>query len=50
MNEIEDKANEMQEEMNKGPHKNTLHFLTQFARSYRAEPLLEEKICGYILN
>lgn len=50
MNGIENNRNKKQEEINSGPRKKTLDFLTQFARVYRAEPLFDEKVCGYILN
>jgi hypothetical protein len=32
------------------PCKQTLSFLTQFARVYHVEPLIEKKLCGFILN
>lgn len=32
------------------PRKQTLDFLTQFARVYRAEQMLERDICSYALN
>jgi hypothetical protein len=32
------------------PCKQTLSFLTQFARIYHAEPVIEKKLCGFILN
>jgi len=32
------------------PRKQTLDFLTQFARVYNAEPVLNKELCSYILN
>jgi hypothetical protein len=32
------------------PRKQTLHFLTQFARVYHAEPMTDKALCGFILN
>lgn len=32
------------------PRKQTLDFLSQFARVYKAEPGLEQNICSYVLN
>jgi hypothetical protein len=32
------------------PRKQTLSFLTQFARVYHVEPLIEKNLCGFILN
>jgi hypothetical protein len=32
------------------PCKQTLSFLSQFARVYHAEPGIEKKLCGFILN
>lgn len=32
------------------PRKQTLDFLSQFARVYQAEPALKAEVCGYVLN
>ncbi|MDR1937088.1 MAG: hypothetical protein LBQ73_01140 [Tannerellaceae bacterium] len=32
------------------PCKQTLSFLTQFARAYHAEPVLQKNLCGFVLN
>ncbi|MDR1919300.1 MAG: hypothetical protein LBQ65_06605 [Tannerellaceae bacterium] len=32
------------------PCKQTVSFLTQFARVYHAEPVLQKNLCGFILN
>jgi hypothetical protein len=32
------------------PSKQTLDFLTQFARVYKVEPALQQDICSYVLN
>ncbi|OAV67142.1 hypothetical protein Barb4_02599 [Bacteroidales bacterium Barb4] len=32
------------------PSKQTLDFLIQFARVYKAEPALPQDICAYVLN
>jgi hypothetical protein len=34
----------------KGPRKQTLDFLSKFARVYHAEPLIQQKLCGFVLN
>jgi hypothetical protein len=32
------------------PCKQTLNFLSQFARIYHAEPALQQDLCGFVLN
>ncbi|MDR1556894.1 MAG: hypothetical protein LBS88_07700 [Tannerellaceae bacterium] len=32
------------------PCRQTMHFLTQFARGYHVEPLTQKDLCGFILN
>jgi hypothetical protein len=32
------------------PCKKTLNLLIQFARTYHAEPSLQQELCGFILN
>lgn len=32
------------------PSRQTLDFLSQFARSYRVEPALQSEFCGYVMN
>ncbi len=32
------------------PSERTLDFLRQFARTYHAEPTLDVRLCGFILN
>ncbi|MDH6304711.1 hypothetical protein M2459_001448 [Parabacteroides sp. PF5-5] len=32
------------------PQKKTLDFLSQFARVYHAEPAMQEKLCGFVMN
>ena len=38
------------EQAENGPCRQTLAFLTQFARVYHAEPVLRPEFCGLILN
>ena len=38
------------EQAENGPCRQTLAFLTQFARVYHAEPVLPPEFCGLILN
>ncbi|MDH6534897.1 hypothetical protein M2101_001574 [Parabacteroides sp. PM5-20] len=33
-----------------GPREQTIDFLSQFARVYRAEPSLQQDICSFIMN
>lgn len=33
-----------------GPRKQTLDFLSQFARVYQAEPVNQPELCAYVLN
>ena len=32
------------------PSRQTLDFLSQFARSYHVEPALQPEFCGYVMN
>jgi hypothetical protein len=32
------------------PCKKTLNLLAQFARTYHAEPSIQQELCGFILN
>ena len=47
MNEIENKTNRNRKEM---PRRQTLDFLTQFARVYHSEPALRTELCGLVMN
>lgn len=35
---------------NEGPQRQTLEFLRQFARTYRAEKILAPELRGYVIN
>lgn len=32
------------------PCRQTIDFLTQFARGYHVEPIMQKDLCGFILN
>lgn len=38
------------EELRTRPRRQTLDFLSQFARVYQAEPVLQPEMSGYVLN
>lgn len=50
MNGIGDKTNESRKEGKSMPCRQTLDFLTQFARVYHSEPMLHSELCSLILN
>lgn len=50
MNNIENKRRCNSQRNEAAPSKQTLDFLTQFARVYQVEPILREDICAYVLN
>lgn len=44
------KKDDLSDEVKTSPKKQTLELLRQFARAYRAEPVLQPELCGFILN
>ena len=50
MNEIENKTDRNRKERKTTPHRQTLDFLTQFARVYHSEPALRTEFCGFVMN
>lgn len=52
MDELENKANKDRSEKrrNSTPCRQTLDFLTQFARVYHSEPALCPELCGLVMN
>lgn len=50
MNELEDKAKKNRSGKKSTPSKQTLDFLSQFARIYHTEPALQTELCGYVMN
>ncbi|SEF40972.1 MULTISPECIES: hypothetical protein [Parabacteroides] len=50
MNEADNKAKKNPDDKNSMPRKQTLDFLSQFARVYHAEPLLRADLCGLVMN
>lgn len=50
MNELEDKTKKNRDEKKSTPSKQTLDFLSQFARIYHAEPAMQPELCGYVMN
>ena len=50
MNEIENKTNRNRKERKTMPRRQTLDFITQFARVYHSEPALRTELCGLVMN
>ena len=50
MNEIENKTDRNRKERKTTPRRQTLDFLTQFARVYHSEPALRTEFCGFVMN
>lgn len=50
MNKIENKTERTQREVRTMPRRQTLDFLTQFARVYHSEPALRAEFCGLVIN
>ncbi|RHJ84397.1 hypothetical protein [Parabacteroides sp. AM08-6] len=51
MNEFENRTNRNRNEKKKSmPRRQTLDFLTQFARVYHSEPVLHPELCGVVMN
>lgn len=50
MDDLEDKTQRKVKKSCGKPRKQTLDFLSQFARVYQAEPALKTEVCGYVLN
>ena len=50
MNETDNKTKRKPEGRHSTPRKQTLDFLTQFARVYHAETALRTEFCGYVMN
>lgn len=49
VNKIENKTKTNREDITT-PRKQTIDFLSQFARVYKAEKTLTQQFCGYVLN
>ena len=45
-----DKTKRNRNEKKSTPSRQTLDFLSQFARSYHVEPALQPEFCGYVMN
>ncbi|MBP3517273.1 MAG: hypothetical protein J6K31_02470 [Parabacteroides sp.] len=50
MDEIENKTDGNRKERKTAPRRQTLDFLTQFARVYHSEPALRTEFCGFVMN
>lgn len=50
MNELENKTDRNRKERKTMPRRQTLDFLTQFARVYHSEPALCTEFCGLVMN
>ena len=50
MDELKQQTEKRSAERRCAQRKQTLDFLTQFARVYQAEPALQPDLCGYVLN
>lgn len=50
MDELKDKTKRNRNGKKSIPSRQTLDFLSQFARSYHAEPALQPEFCGYVMN
>lgn len=50
MNEIENKTDRNRKERKTTLRRQTLDFLTQFARVYHSEPALRTEFCGFVMN
>lgn len=50
MEELENKTKKNRSGKKSAPSRRTIDFLSQFARSYHAEPALQPEFCGYVVN
>lgn len=50
MNEIENRTDKSRNEKKSAPSRKTLDFLSQFARVYHSEPVMQPELCGLVLN
>lgn len=50
MNGIGENNKKNRNEKKTKPRRQTLDFLTQFARAYHSEPILHPELCGLVLN
>ena len=50
MNGIENKTDRNRKDRKSSPRRQTLDFLTQFARAYHSEPALRTELCGLVMN
>ena len=50
MDGLKDKTKKNRNEKKSTPSKQTLDFLSQFARIYHAEPAMQPELCGYVMN
>lgn len=47
---LKNKTRRSRSEKKSMPSRQTLDFLSQFARSYHVEPALQPELCGYVMN
>lgn len=50
MNSMDNNDKSSPAKANTNPRKSTVDFLRQFARIYHVEPILPQRMCGYLLN
>lgn len=50
MNGTENKTDRNRKDRKSSPSRQTLDFLTQFARVYHSEPALRTELCGLVMN
>lgn len=50
MNGLENKKNKSRKGKKSTPRRQTLDFLSQFARVYHSEPALSPELCGLVMN
>lgn len=50
MNGLENKTKKNRDGKKSAPSKQTLDFLSQFARIYHAEPAMQPELRGYVMN
>lgn len=50
MNGTENKTDRNRKERKNAPRRQTLDFLSQFARVYHSEPVLQPELCGLVIN
>lgn len=50
MDELEEKKRKNRNGKRSMPRRQTLDFLSQFARIYHSEPVLGQELCGLVMN